>query len=109
MSAASLRAGTMTVIEGEPAGEMLCLGISRLGTRGRPKAASITFQSQVSAINQAMSSRASCRGWLNRFAATSMLLGLLGSCRRARETLVGNGSEDKASQPSFYGIGFRVQ
>ena len=53
MSAASLRAGTMTVMEGEPVGEMLCWGRRRLGMRGRPKAAAMTFQSQVRAMSQA--------------------------------------------------------
>src|SRR5271154_2351327 len=65
MSVASLRAGTMTVMEGEPAGEMLCCGRSRLGMRGRPKAAAMTFHSQVRAISQAMIWTAICMEEIN--------------------------------------------
>jgi hypothetical protein len=60
MSAASLRAGTMTVIDGLPLGAMSCWGKSRLGMRGSPRAAAVTFQSQVRATSQAMSWRAVC-------------------------------------------------
>src|SRR5580692_9074628 len=70
MSAASLRAGTITVIEGSPVGDWLNCGRRRLGMRGRPRAAAMACQSQVSAISQARSERASCRRWLKQFAAT---------------------------------------
>jgi hypothetical protein len=62
ISAASLRAGTMTVIDGLPAGEMLCSGKRRSGMVGRPIAAEAAFQSQVKATSQAMSWRAICMG-----------------------------------------------
>ena len=65
MSAASSRAGTMTVRDGLVCGDMSYCGRRRLGMRGRPRAAAMIFQSQLKAMSHARSCSASCRRWGN--------------------------------------------
>ena len=73
MSVASFRAGTITVIEGDPAGERLCEGRRRFGIWERPKEASMTFQNQMRAIDQAATARVDWRKWFKFMAIGPMV------------------------------------